>query len=80
MIKFFRQTCQKLLAESKFSRYLIYAFGEIVLVIIGILVALGINENAKDRNNLALRDLYIVQLNDEVDRNLKLLIDYENHN
>lgn len=66
MIKFFRKIRHKMLTENKFSKYLIYAIGEIVLVIIGILIALGINENVKDRNNLELRDLYILQLNDEV--------------
>ena len=43
MIKFFRKIRQKLLAESKFSAYLIYAIGEIFLVVIGILIALQIN-------------------------------------
>jgi hypothetical protein len=43
MIKFFRKIRQKMLIENKFSKYLIYAIGEIVLVVIGILIALSIN-------------------------------------
>ena len=43
MIKFFRKIRQKLLTENKFSKYLIYAIGEIVLVVIGILIALQVN-------------------------------------
>ena len=43
MIKFFRKIRQKLLTENKFSKYLIYAIGEILLVIIGIFIALQIN-------------------------------------
>ena len=43
MIKFFRKIRQQLLTENKFSKYLIYAIGEIVLVVIGILIALQIN-------------------------------------
>ncbi len=43
MIKFFRKIRQQLLAENKFTKYLIYALGEIVLVVIGILIALQIN-------------------------------------
>lgn len=43
MIKFFRKIRHKLLTENKFSKYLLYAVGEIVLVVIGILIALGIN-------------------------------------
>ena len=32
-----------MLTENKFSKYLIYAFGEIILVVIGILIALQLN-------------------------------------
>jgi hypothetical protein len=55
MIKFFRKIRQKLLSENKFSKYLIYAMGEIVLVVIGILIALSLNnwnEERKDQNKL----------------------------
>ncbi|RRQ50692.1 hypothetical protein DZC72_09220 [Maribacter algicola] len=50
MIKFFRKTRQKLLTEKKVGRYLAYALGEIVLVVIGILIALAINN--KNQKNL----------------------------
>jgi hypothetical protein len=53
MIKFFRKIRQRLLTENKFSKYLLYAIGEIILVVIGILIALQINnwnEYRKDRN------------------------------
>jgi len=43
VIKFLRRFRQQLLTENKFSKYLLYAFGEIVLVVIGILIALQIN-------------------------------------
>lgn len=43
MIKFFRKIRQRLLTENKISKYLIYAAGEIILVVIGILIALQIN-------------------------------------
>lgn len=43
MIKFFRRIRQRLLSENKLNKYLIYAVGEIVLVVIGILIALQIN-------------------------------------
>ena len=45
MIKFFRKIRQKLLSENKFSKYILYAIGEIVLVVIGILIALQINNS-----------------------------------
>lgn len=43
MIKFFRKFRQKLLEENKIGNYLKYAIGEILLVVIGILIALQIN-------------------------------------
>jgi len=49
MIKFFRKIRQKLLTENKFSKYLIYAIGEIILVVIGILIALQINNSNNKR-------------------------------
>lgn len=43
MLKYFREVRLKLLPGNRFSKYLIYAVGEIVLVVIGILIALQIN-------------------------------------
>ena len=61
-MKIFRKIRQKLLSESKFSkpyspagRYFMYAIGEIILVVIGILIALQIdnwNQTQKDENSL----------------------------
>jgi uncharacterized membrane-anchored protein YhcB (DUF1043 family) len=49
MIKFFRKFRQKMLTENKFSKYLLYAIGEIILVVIGILIALQINNWNENR-------------------------------
>jgi hypothetical protein len=49
MIKFFRKIRQELIFGNKFSKYLIYAIGEIILVIIGILLALQINNRNSER-------------------------------
>lgn len=43
MIKFFRQIRQSLIMENKTGKYFKYAIGEIILVVIGILIALSIN-------------------------------------
>jgi len=54
MIKFFRHIRQNLIMENKTSKYFKYAIGEIVLVVIGILIALQINmwnEGRKARAN-----------------------------
>ncbi|MEZ2414532.1 DUF6090 family protein [Muriicola sp. E247] len=49
MIKFFRKIRQNLLSEGKTGKYFKYAIGEIVLVVIGILIALQINNWNGDR-------------------------------
>lgn len=60
MIKFFRSIRQRLLSENKLTRYLIYAAGEIILVVIGILIALQINNwNEESRNSK--KEIYILE-------------------
>lgn len=43
MIKFFRKIRQRLIDENRLAKYLLYALEEIILVVIGILIALSIN-------------------------------------
>ena len=49
MIKFFRHIRQNLVIENKTSKYFKYAIGEIILVVIGILLALSISNWNDDR-------------------------------
>ena len=63
MIRFFRQIRQRLLTEKGFNKYLLYAIGEIFLVVIGILLALQIdNWNGlriqKEKEKLILAELH----------------------
>lgn len=51
MIKFFRHIRKSLLMSNQTSKYFKYAIGEIVLVVIGILIALQINSWNQDRLN-----------------------------
>ncbi|MFH4966600.1 DUF6090 family protein [Gaetbulibacter sp. M240] len=70
MIKFFRKIRQNLLMENKTGKYFKYAIGEIVLVVIGILIALSINNwNEKGK----IRDNEIIYLNN-IKRDLQLSI------
>ena len=49
MIKFFRKIRFRLMSENKTGKYLKYALGEILLVMIGILLALQVNNWREDR-------------------------------
>jgi hypothetical protein len=60
MIKFFRHIRKQLLGEGNTGRYLKYAIGEIVLVMIGILLALQVNNWNNDRSNKR-QELHILQ-------------------
>lgn len=75
MIKFYRKIRQKLLSENKFSKYLLYAIGEIVLVVIGILIALSINNWNEQRKNDTNTILMLKQLKEENQSNLSELLE-----
>ncbi len=66
MIKFFRKIRKQLLTENKFSKYLIYAMGEILLVMIGILLAFQVNS----WNDQRKRDLIKIDILKELKQNL----------
>ena len=77
MIKIFRKIRQKLLTESKFSKYLLYAIGEIILVVIGILIAFQVNNWNEKRKNDSLEQNYLISLQEEFGfnkKNLKSLV------
>ncbi len=62
MIKFYRKIRQNLLSEGKTGKYFKYAIGEIVLVVIGILLALSINNWNENRKNNKLKQSLIENL------------------
>ncbi len=60
-----------MLTENKFSKYLIYAIGEIVLIVIGILLALYLN-NLNEKKQLKKDEIKVLN---EIKSNLKSSID-----
>ncbi|MDM9632672.1 DUF6090 family protein [Robiginitalea aurantiaca] len=73
MLRFFRQIRQRLLTDNKFSKYLLYAVGEILLVVIGILIALQIGSWNEDRKTKLSADRYRSKLiNDLVNDTLNI--------
>ena len=78
MIPFFRKLRKRLLTENRLGRYLIYALGEIVLVVIGILLALQINTwNNSREDRLEERGL-LLRLEKELNRDLKEIEEVKN--
>lgn len=62
MIKFFRKIRFNLIEKNKTGKYLKYALGEIVLVVIGILIALSINNWNQNREKKSLLKTYSASL------------------
>ena len=82
MIKFFRKIRQRLFYENppergsragRFSKYMLYAIGEIVLVVIGILIALQINNLNQERIIKQENSIILQNLNKEFSENLNEL-------
>jgi hypothetical protein len=83
MAKIFRKIRQKFLSEGRFARYLIYAAGEIVLLVIGILVALAINNANQQRILREKEHVYLTGLKNEFrtsKRKLEELMKVNRHN
>jgi hypothetical protein len=66
MIKLFRKTRQRLLTENKFTKYLLYAAGEIILVVVGILIALSINNSNEDKKTRRQEVKYLKNLQTDI--------------
>ena len=80
MINFLRRIRRNAMTENKSNLYLVYAIGEVVLVVIGILIALQIdkwNENKKERN---IEQQYLLALKEEFEYNKDELVSVMNLN
>ncbi|NNF36636.1 MAG: hypothetical protein HKN68_21215 [Saprospiraceae bacterium] len=91
MMKFFRKIRQNLLTQNKpafvagrFSKYLLYAIGEIILVVIGILIALNINNRNTINKERALEQDYLIRLSAEIEEEVAYYntqkLNFENQN
>ena len=67
MIHFFRKIRQNLIKENRISKYLIYAIGEIVLVMVGILLALYFNNLNTESENLKKEELYLINIVEDIE-------------
>jgi hypothetical protein len=78
MIKFFRNIRQKLAAENKVMAYLRYAIGEILLVVIGILIALQVNNWNENRKEHLIEIKYLKNLKHDLQSDSTDLVYYKN--
>ena len=78
MIKFFRQIRQSLLSEGKTRKYLLYAIGEILLVVVGILIALQVNNWNETRKEFKTENEFISSVRNDLNQDkefIKLIIE-----
>ena len=68
MISFFRKIRQKLLSQNRVTRYLAYSVGEILLVVIGILIALQVNNWNDSKKNREKETYFLKRLEKEFSR------------
>ncbi|WP_445384076.1 DUF6090 family protein [Robiginitalea sp. IMCC44478] len=76
MITFLRKIRRTLMAEKNFTKYLLYAIGEIVLVVIGILIALQINNTNEARKERAKEIHYLSNLKSDLQTTIEELDRY----
>lgn len=73
MISLFRTLRQRLLAENRFSKYLLYAIGEILLVVIGILIALQVNNWNEERKERQVEIKFFRNLKNDLHADIERL-------
>jgi len=73
MIKFFRHIRRSLIQKNQMGKYFKYAIGEILLVVIGILIALQINNWNENRITTKNQEKYLLLLQKENNANIEEL-------
>jgi len=68
MFRFFRKMRNTLLSENKITRYVFYVLGEIFLVVIGILIALQVNNWNENRKSKTIEKVILAQLKKSLER------------
>ncbi|MBB4077993.1 hypothetical protein GGR28_000594 [Lewinella aquimaris] len=73
MLKFFRRIRRKLINDGNLKRYAIYAVGEIILVVIGILIALQINNWNENQKTKAVESKILLEIEKNLHMGLSVL-------
>lgn len=80
MITLFRRIRQKLIDSGSVTKYLLYAIGEILLVVIGILIALQINNWNEQIKKDQLKDEYTLSMLSDLQLDLQTVLDMRAYN
>jgi hypothetical protein len=80
MLKFFRKIREKAISSGKVKNYLLYAIGEIFLVVIGILIALQINNNNLQKTERRLELTYMQNFLEDLKQDTSLYAEYARNN
>jgi hypothetical protein len=75
MWTYLKKTSEKLLKEGKLVKYLTYAAGEIIIVVMGIIIALYLNNRNHERANDKLEIQYYQSLKNQLNEDLNTLLD-----
>ena len=73
MLAFLRKIRKSLINSGAITKYLFYAIGEIILVVVGIIIALQLNNWNESRKFSKIEKEYLVALKDEFEENLNIL-------
>lgn len=73
MLKFFRKDRHKTVLENRITKYFLYAIGEIILVVIGILIALSINKWSNEQKDLQTEITYLKEIKNSLQSNYDAL-------
>ncbi|MGA9240217.1 DUF6090 family protein [Robiginitalea sp.] len=74
MSRLFNQFRRRLLPKNRFSKYLLYTIGEIIIVIFGILIALQVDAWTSERESRAEAQVFLKQLKNEFLANREQLV------
>ncbi len=80
MLFFLRKIRKKLVKENKLVTYLLYSIGEIILVVIGILIAISIDDWNQEREIQKIINTYLINLESELNQNRTLLMEMIENN
>ncbi len=75
MLRFFRQIRHRLLTNNRFGKYLLYAVGEILLVVLGILIALQVDNWNEERIERKSQVKLLKELKADLEDNLEEIIE-----